>query len=104
MKQEHTQKLLALTAPTAPIGSNQVLTGTSIVNLIQSLVQILLTVSIVLGVGFFIYGAIQYIGLGAEEDGKKKMKNAVIGIALIMALGLILNSIAACIGRGLQLG
>lgn len=103
MKQ-HTQKLLALTAPVAPIGSNQVLTGSSIVNLIQQLVQILLTVSIVIGVGYFIWGAIQYIGLGDEEEGKKKMKNSVVGIALIMALGLILNSVAAWIGRGLQLG
>ena len=103
MKQ-HTQKLLALTAPVAPIGSNQVLTGSSIVNLIQQLVQILLTVSIVIGVGYFIWGAIQYIGLGDEEEGKKKMWNSVIGIGLIMALGLILNSLAAWIGRGLQLG
>lgn len=103
MKQ-HTQKMLALTAPTLPIGSNQVLTGSSIVTLIQQLVQILLTVSIVIGVGYFIWGAIQYIGLGDEEEGKKKMKNSVIGIALIMALGLILNSVAAWIGRGLQLG
>ena len=103
MKQ-HTQKLLALTAPVAPIGSNQVLTGSSIVNLIQQLVQILLTVSIVIGVGYFIWGAIQYIGLGDEEEGKKKMKNSVIGTGLIMALGLILNSLAAWIGRGLQLG
>jgi hypothetical protein len=103
MKQ-HTHKLLALTAPVAPIGSNQVLTGSSIVNLIQQLVQILLTVSIVIGVGYFIWGAIQYIGLGDEEEGKKKMKNSVIGIGLIMALGLILNSLAAWIGRGLQLG
>lgn len=103
MKQ-HTQKLLALTAPVAPIGSKDVITGSSIVNLIQQLVQILLTVSIVIGVGFFIWGAIQYIGLGDEEEGKKKMKNSVIGIGLIMALGLILNSLAAWIGRGLQLG
>lgn len=103
MKQ-HTQKLLALTAPVAPISSNQVITGSSIVNLIQQLVQILLTVSIVIGVGYFIWGAIQYIGLGDEEEGKKKMKNSVIGIGLIMALGLILNSLAAWIGRGLQLG
>jgi hypothetical protein len=103
MKQ-HTQKLLALTAPAVPVGSTQVITGSSIVNLIQSLVQILLTVSIVLGVGAFIYGAIQYIGLGDEAKGKALMKNSIIGIGLIMALGLILNSLAAWIGRGLQLG
>jgi uncharacterized membrane protein YidH (DUF202 family) len=75
-----------------------------VVRIINDAVQILMTVSVVIGVGAFVYGAIQYFALGKEEDGKKLMKRAVIGVALILAVGLILNTIAGLINRGLNVG
>jgi len=92
-----------LPTPTVPVGG-QGLTGTGIINIINTIVQDLMLVSVVIGVGFFVYGAIQYFGLGKEEDGKALMKRAVIGIALILAIGLILNTIAGLINRGLNIG
>lgn len=89
--------------PTVPVGG-QTLTGSSIVRIINDVVQILMSVSVVIGVGYFVYGAIQYFALAKTDDGKAKMKNAVIGIALILAIGLILNTISGLIARGLNVG
>lgn len=94
----------ALTSPVVPIGGT-VVTGSSIVRIINDIVQTLLTISVVIGVGAFIYGAILYFAVpGKTDDGKEWMKRAVIGVGLILAIGLVLNSIAALINRGLNLG
>src|SRR6185503_15193908 len=94
-----------LPTPTNPFGGGgQQLTGSGIINIIQTVVQDLMIVSVVLGVGAFVYGAIQYFALNKEDDGKALMKRGVIGIALILAIGLILNTVAGLIGRGLNIG
>ncbi len=89
-------KYVALVQPTVPI-PGQPVTGSSLANFINSVVQYLLTISTVVAVGFIVYGALLYMGIRGE-DGKKNaggvLKNAFIGIAIVFAVGLILRTIA----------
>ena len=97
--------LAVFTTPGVPIGNpGQGLTGTGIIAIINTIVQDLMTVAVVIGVGFFVYGAIQYFALSKPDDGKTKMWNSVIGIALILGIGLILQTVAGLINRGLNIG
>ena len=93
-----------LVQPPLPVSGGAGLTGTGVINIIQTVVQDLMIVSVVIGVGLFVYGAILYFFASKEEDGKKQMTRAVIGIALILAIGLILNTIAGLISRGGAIG
>ena len=96
---------LALTNPTVPSGiGGSALTGSGIVRIINDVVNTLITVAVVIGIGYFVFGAIQYFALGDNKKGKETMKNAAIGIGLILAIGLIVQTIAAWINRGLNLG
>lgn len=92
---------LALVQPTVPIGNpGQVVTGSSLANLLNTIVQYLLTISTVVAVGFIVYGALLYMGIRGE-DGKKNaggiLKNALIGVAIVFGVGLLLNTIARLI-------
>lgn len=95
---------LAVVQPTVPPGvGGQALTGSSVVRIINDIVNILLGVSVVIAVGFFVYGGVRY-AVGQPEVGKKTMFNAAIGIAAILGVGLVVNTIAGLINRGLNLG
>lgn len=88
----------ALVQPTVPIGNpGQAVTGSTISNLINTVVQYLLTISTVIAVGFIVYGGLLYMGVRGD-DGKKNagpvLKNAIFGIAIVFAVGLILNTVA----------
>ena len=96
---------LALTNPTVPSGiGGSALTGSGAVRIINDIVNTLITVAVVIGIGYFVFGAIQYFVLENNVKGKATMKNAAIGIGLILAIGLIVQTIAAWINRGLNLG
>lgn len=83
---------LALTAPTPPIGGPAV-TGTSLKTLINQIVQFLITISVVVAVGFIIWGGLQFVR-GKPDEGKETLKNGVIGVAIILGVGLILSTVA----------
>jgi hypothetical protein len=95
--------LAAIVLPTNPVGGGgPVLTGSGIVGIIQQIFNYFVTIGTILAVAWFIYGGIQY-ALG-KPDGAKTMKNAAIGILAILGVGLVVNSIAALINRGLNVG
>ncbi len=95
---------LAALQPTVPTGiGGQTVTGSSVVALINQIVNYIVVVSVVIAVGFFIYGAIRY-AMGNAEVGTSTMKNAAIGLAFMLGVGLIVNTIAGFINRGLNLG
>jgi len=88
---------LALVQPTVPIGNpSQVVTGSSLANLINTVVQYMLTIGTVFAVGYIIWGAFQFFR-GKPDEGKKILLNGVIGIAIIFGVGLLLNTIARII-------
>lgn len=85
-----------------PTGAAQGLTGSGIVNIITTGVNYLITISTVIAVGMFIYGGIKYAT--GSKDASGILKNAAIGLAAILGVGLVINTIAGFIGRGLNLG
>ena len=89
--------------PVNPFGGGPVLTGSSVLVVVRQVVNWIMTVSVLFGVVYFVYGGIRY-AMNQPEDGGKIMKNAAIGIAAVLAVGLIVNSIAALVERGGQLG
>jgi len=89
--------------PVNPFGGGPVLTGSSILVIIRQVVNWVMTVAVILGVAYFVYGGIRY-AMNQPDEGKTVMKNAAIGIAAILAVGLIVNSIAALVERGGQIG
>ncbi len=94
-----------LVLPTPPpTGNNQAVTGTSIVNIITTLVNYLITVSTVVAVGMFIWGALKYAVLTKPDEGKLIMQNAAWALLAILGVGLLINTIAGLLSRGLQLG
>jgi hypothetical protein len=88
---------LALTAPTPPL-TGEAVTGTTIKTLINQVVQLLITVSVVVAVGFIIWGGLQYVR-GKPDEGKETLKNGVIGVAIILGVGLILSTISRFVGN-----
>ncbi len=91
---------LALTQPTVPIGNpGQQVTGSTLQRLIESVVQFLITVSVVVAVGYIIWGGVTIVRKGWDE-GKKILTNGVIGVAVILGVGLILQTISGFINRG----
>lgn len=94
---------LALTTPGVPGGiTGGALTGSGVVSIINNAVNLLLGVSTVIAIGYFVYGAVRY-AMGNKDAGGI-MQNAAIGLAFILGVGLIVNTIAGFINRGLNLG
>ena len=98
--------VLALTSPTPPITGTTVRL-TTIRTLITDIAQFLLVVALVIAVIFIVWGGIRWITAGGSEDAVKKAKatiiNGIIGAAIVLAVGLILQTLAGIIARGLVL-
>ncbi len=95
--------LAAIVLPTVPGTGGQALTGSGVVNVITQVFNWLVTISTIVAIGFFIYGGIRY-AMGGAEAGKDILKNSAIGLAFILGVGLVVNTIAGLINRGLNLG
>ncbi len=94
---------LAVTLPTVPPGTGgQALTGQSVVDLVNQVVQYIVTISVIIAIGMFVWGAIKYATGDASATGI--MKNAAIGLFAMLAVGLLVNTIAGFINRGLNVG
>lgn len=92
-----------LILPTPPTGGGQGVTGSSLVDNITKVVNYFIIIATIVAVAYFIYGGLRY-AMGGPEKGKDILYNAAIGIAAILAVGLIVNTISAIIGRGLDIG
>ena len=91
-------------APTVgTIGSIPVPTDTSLTNIINSMITIILIVAGILAVMYLVYGGIIYITAGGDAEkagkGRTAITNAIIGIVIIVASFAIYNA-AIKIGRG----
>ena len=87
-----------------PTDGSPGLTGSGVVDIITTGVNYLITVSVVLAIAFFIWGAIKYAGLGKPEDGTKMMTQAAWALLAILGIGLLINTISGLLSRGLNLG
>ena len=89
-----------LNDPTAPT------TGLTLVEIEQNINRIaffLITVSVVIAVIFIIWGGIRFASAGDDtakaESGKTIIKNGIIGALVIMAVGVIMQTLSEIIAR-----
>ena len=92
-----------LILPTPPTNGGPVLTGSGIVASITTIVNYLIVIATILAIAAFVYGGVVF-AMGGAEKGKVILKQAAIGLLAILAVGLVVNTIAAFIGRGLNVG
>lgn len=87
---------LALPQPTNPLGDVDAVTTDTVKNIIQRIVDLLITVSIIIAVGAIVWGSVIWMTAGGSEradTGKKYIWNGIIGAAIVFAIGLILSTL-----------
>ena len=94
--------VLALTGPTQPLPGTGI-TLSEIETRIRQVAQFIIVVSVILAVIFIIWGGIAYMTAGGDEtkatSAKTRIWNGVIGAAVVLAVGVILQTLAALITR-----
>lgn len=94
--------VLALAAPVSPVGGTA-LSLSEIEARIRQVAQFIIIVSVILAVIFIIWGGIAYMTAGGNEEradaAKTRIWNGIIGAAVVLAVGVILQTLAALITR-----
>ena len=92
----------ALPVPVPPIAGGAV-TLSEIEVRITQVARFLIIVGVILAVIFIIWGGIAYMFAGGEETkttaAKDRIKNGIIGAAVVLAVGVILQTVAGLIAR-----
>src|SRR5258708_26948786 len=66
---------------------------------IQQVAQFLIVISMVVAVIVIIYGAIRWMTSSDPKKAKEIVKNGIIGAAIILAVGVILQTVAGLVTR-----
>lgn len=89
--------------PTATIPTVSGLTLTELEQRIRQVVQFLMVIGVILAVGFIIWGGITRMYSQGEEKAVKaandRIRSGVIGALVVIAVGLILQTLAAIVAR-----
>lgn len=92
----------ALPTPTPPT-TGQAITLDEIESLIRRIAQFLIIVSVIIAVIFIIWGGVMYMAARGDEDAVKTARttifNGVIGAAIVLGVGVILQTLAGLITR-----
>ncbi len=92
----------ALTNPTVPI-SGYGITLAEIEDRITQIARFLIIIGVVLAIIFIIWGGITYMFAGGEETktgaAKARITNGIIGAAVVLGVGVILQTLAGLIAR-----
>ncbi len=96
--------VLAGTLPTpTPPTAGQGLTLNEIEDLIRRIAQFLIVISVIVAVIFIIWGGVMYMASRGDEDQASKAKttiwNGIIGAAVVLGVGVILQTLAGLITR-----
>jgi len=87
-----------------PVEAIPVLSGTSLTQLIEQIINVLLVVVGILAVIYLIYGGIMYITAGGDAEkankGRVAITNAIIGIVIIMLALAIYNFVIQGVRSG----
>lgn len=94
---------VSLVLPTPPASGGPVLTGSGIVASITTVVNYFIVLATIIAVGYFIWGGLQW-AMGGADKGRPIVTQAAFGLAFILGVGLVINTISAFIGRGLNVG
>ena len=91
-----------LPTPVPPLGGGAV-TLSEIEDRITQIARFLIVVGVVLAVIFIIWGGIAYMFAGGDETkstaAKARIMNGIIGAAVVLAVGVILQTVAGLIAR-----
>ena len=94
--------LAALPSPTSPL-SGGAITLQEIQDRIEQIAKFLIIVGVVLAVIFIVWGGIAYMFAGGDETksgtAKSRIWNGVIGAGVVLAVGVILQTLAGLIAR-----
>lgn len=95
---------LALNEPTPPIGSEgSGIDLAEIQSLIERIAQFLILVGVIVAVIFIIWGGITWMAAGGNDENvekaKSRIKNGVIGAAIVLGVGVILQTVAKLVTR-----
>ncbi|WKZ26878.1 MAG: pilin [Candidatus Paceibacterota bacterium] len=89
--------------PTPPVQSTTTLDLTKLEDLLKQIANFILTIGLILAVIYIGIGGIKWI-MSADDKGagaaKEQIWNGIKGAAVILAIGLILNTLASLISRG----
>lgn len=87
--------------PGVPTG--QAITLSEIIGLVNRLVQLLTTIGVVLGVGFIVFGGIEYMRAGGDAEKAKtataRIKNGLIGVGIILGVGVLIETVGGIVNR-----
>lgn len=94
----------ALPAPGVPGGlGGSAVTLAEIEDRINQIARFVIIVGVVLAVIFIVWGGVMYMLAGGEETkttaAKDRIKNGIIGAAVVLAVGVILQTVAGLIAR-----
>ena len=92
----------ALPNPVPPVTGGAI-TLAEIQDRIEQIARFLIVVGVVLAVIFIIWGGIAYMFAGGDEaragTAKARIMNGIIGAAVVLAVGVILQTVAGLIAR-----
>ncbi|KKT81566.1 MAG: hypothetical protein A3B99_02770 [Candidatus Yanofskybacteria bacterium RIFCSPHIGHO2_02_FULL_44_12b] len=92
-----------LAVPTNPVAATQGLTLSEIEQRITDIAQFLIVISVVVAVIFIIWGGIKYVMAGDDAakagSAKTTILNGVIGALVILAVGIIMQTLANVVAR-----
>lgn len=99
-----TLALAALPNPTPPIGNpDDAIRLRTIEDIIQRAAQFLIVFGVILAVIFIIWGGITWMMAGGDEDkagaAKTRIWNGILGAAIVLGVGVILQTLSALITR-----
>lgn len=89
--------------PTATVPTVPGLTLSEIEDIIKRIARFFLVIGVILAIVYIIWGAITWMASGGDEKkiqkGKDRVKNAVWAALVIIAVGLILQTLAGIVAR-----
>lgn len=90
----------SINQPTVPIGGTAVTLG-DITDWVQTIATTLMGVAVFIAIIFIVWGGITYMAAGGDEakagEAKKRILNGIIGAAVVLGVGLILQTVAALV-------
>ncbi len=87
----------------ADLPTGQPITQSEIEDMIATVANFLLIAGVILAVIFIVIAGIKYMYAGSDStkvgEAQTMLKNGIIGAAIVMGVGVIIQTIAALIGR-----
>lgn len=96
--------LAAFNEPTPPIGTEgSGIDLTEIQSIIETIARFLIVIGVIVAIIFIIWGGITWMAAGGNDDAvnaaKSRIKNGVIGAAVVLGVGVILQTVAKLVTR-----